>query len=199
MDPVSDEDLLSRARAGDQASFAELVRRHTRVAYRVALRLTGNPSDAEEVLQEAFLSLHRNLDGFRGDAKLSTWIYRIVVNAALMHLRARRRRIVELPIEDYLPAFDATGTWARLDTDYSCAARADEVVERQELARFALQAVAELPELYRVPFVLRDLEGLDGEEAAQLLDLDAATLRQRLHRARLMLRARLNQLVGADS
>jgi RNA polymerase sigma-70 factor (ECF subfamily) len=199
MDPVSDEDLVSRARARDPSAFAELVRRHTRVAYRVALRLAGNPSDAEEVLQEAFLSLHRNLEGFRGESKPSTWIYRIVVNAALMHLRARRRRIAELPIEDYLPAFDASGTWARLDADYSCAARADEVVERQELARFALQAVAELPEHYRVPFVLRDLEGLDGEEAARLLDLDAATLRQRVHRARLMLRARLNQLVGAES
>jgi RNA polymerase sigma-70 factor (ECF subfamily) len=199
MEETSDAELVALARAGDQAAFATLVRRHARTAYRTALRLTGNGGDAEEVLQEAFLRVHRGLDGFRGHSKASTWIYSIVVNSALMHLRARRRRIVEVPIESFLPRFDDTGTYARLDLDYSCAARADEIIETKELAAVALNAVAELPELYRVPFVLRDLEGLDSDETAQLLGLDAATLRQRLHRARLMLRARLNQLVGAES
>src|SRR5262249_7954550 len=96
-----------------------------------------------------------------------------------------------------LPRFDATGTLARLDLDYSVAARADTLVEQRQLAQAALAAVAELPELYRAPFVLRDLEGLDSEETAALLGVDAALVRQRLHRARLMLRRKLNQLVGA--
>jgi RNA polymerase sigma-70 factor (ECF subfamily) len=194
-----DHELISRAGAGDAPAFEELVQRHARTVYRVALRLTGNASDAEDVLQETFGHVHRRLAAFRGEAKFSTWLYRIAVNAALMHRRARRSRPVELPIEHYLPRFDETGTYARLDVDYSQAARADEVVERRELVRAALTFVAELPELYRVPFVLRDLEGLDTEETATLLGVEVAAVRQRLHRARLMLRARLTQLVGGDA
>jgi RNA polymerase sigma-70 factor (ECF subfamily) len=180
-------------------TFPELVREHSRAIFRVALRLTGNASDAEEVLQETFLQLHRKLPTFRGEAKLSTWIHRIAVNAGLMHLRTRKRRAAEVSLEEHLPRFDDTGTLARLDVDYSVAARADELLERRQLAAAALDAVAELPDAYRVPFVLRDLEGLDTDETAALLGIDAALVRQRLHRARLALRARLTELVGAES
>src|SRR5689334_23392041 len=108
----------------DEREFAELVRSHSRAVYRVALRLTANPSDAEEVLQDTFLQVHRHLDEFRGEAQLSTWIHRIAVNAALMHLRARRRRVeAERPLAELLPRFDDTGILARLDCDYSTAAR----------------------------------------------------------------------------
>jgi RNA polymerase sigma-70 factor (ECF subfamily) len=166
----------------------------------VALRLTANPSDAEEVLQDTFLQVHRHLGEFRGEAQLSTWIHRIAVNAALMHLRARRRRVdIERPLSELLPRFDDTGLLARLDCDYSTAARADELLEKRRLAAAALDAVGRLPEGYRVPFVLRDLEGLETEEVAALTGLDAQLVRQRLHRARLMLRAHLTSLAGSDA
>jgi RNA polymerase sigma-70 factor (ECF subfamily) len=193
-----DDELVALALAGNPLAISELVRRHAPTVFRVALRLTGNPSDAEDVLQETFLQVHRKLDTFRRDAKFGTWLYGIATNAALMHLRARRSRSVERPLESYLPEFDATGTHARRDVDYSCAARADQVTEARQLARAALEFVAELPEHYRVPFVLRDLEELDTEETARILDLDVDVVRQRLHRARLMLRARLNELIGVD-
>jgi RNA polymerase sigma-70 factor (ECF subfamily) len=195
----TDDEMVASALAGQPTSFAQLVRRHTRTVYRVALRMTGNVADAEDVLQETFLQLHRKLDTFRREAKFSTWLYGIATNAALMHLRARRSRPMERPLDDYLPRFDEAGTYARLDVDYSCAARADAVVEHRQLARAALEFVAELPELYRVPFVLRDLEELDTEETATILGVEVTAVRQRVHRARLMLRAQLNKLVGVDS
>jgi RNA polymerase sigma-70 factor (ECF subfamily) len=195
----ADRELVASATAGDEGAFAALVRRHAGAMYRVALRMTGNPSDAEEVLQEAFAQAHRKLDSFRGEARFSTWLYSIAVRTVLMRRRAERSRPVERPLDDYLPRFDENGTYARLDLDYSTAARADALVERRQLARAALAFVAELPELYRAAFVLRDLEELDTEETAALLGIDVATVRQRLHRARLMLRARLNELVGDDS
>jgi RNA polymerase sigma-70 factor, ECF subfamily len=167
----TDDEMVALALSGEPAAFARLVQRHTRTVYRVALRMTGNTTDAEDVLQETFLQLHRKLDTFRNEATFSTWLYRIATSAALMHLRTRRSRPIERPLEDYLPGFDETGTYARLDIDYSCAARADAVVEHRELARAALEFVAELPELYRVPFVLRDLEELDMEEAATILGI----------------------------
>ncbi len=194
----ADEEVVAQARGGSRPAFAELVRRHSRLVYRVAFRLSGNHSDAEEISQDAFLQLHRKLDSFKGDSKFSTWLYSVTLNAALMHLRERRRHVAER-INDYLPQFDDSGTLARLDFDYSKAARADELVERQQLAVAALAAVSGLPEAYRLPYVLRDLEGLNTEETAALLGLDATLVRQRLHRARLILRAHLNKLVGADS
>jgi RNA polymerase sigma-70 factor (ECF subfamily) len=195
----ADRELVASATAGDEGAFAALVRRHAGAMYRVALRMTGNPSDAEEVLQEAFAQAHRKLDSFRGEARFSTWLYSIAVRTVLLRRRAARSRPGERPLDDYLPRFDENGTYARLDLDYSTAARADALVERRQLARAALAFVAELPELYRAAFVLRDLEELDTEETAALLGIDVATVRQRLHRARLMLRARLNELVGDDS
>jgi RNA polymerase sigma-70 factor (ECF subfamily) len=161
--------------------------------------MTGSGTDAEDVLQETFLRVHRRLETYRREAKFSTWLYGIATNAALMLRRSRRSRPIERPLADYLPTFDETGTYARLDIDYSCAARADAVVEHRELARAALEFVADLPELYRAPFVLRDLEELDTEETAAILGVDVTVVRQRVHRARLMLRARLNQLIGVES
>jgi RNA polymerase sigma-70 factor, ECF subfamily len=190
--------LVERARAGSKGAFAELVRRHTRAVYRVALRLSGNPSDAEEILQETFLQLHRTLGAFRAEARLSTWLYRIAVNAALMHLRRQRRHEAER-LDEHLPGFDERGTLARIDIDYSVAARADRLIEARELAAAALAALANLPEAYRVPFVLRDLEDLGTEETAEILGLSVGLVRQRVHRARLALRACLTALAGGEA
>jgi RNA polymerase sigma-70 factor (ECF subfamily) len=195
IDPPTDEQLAARALAGDERAFEELVGRHQERVYRLALRLTGSPADAEDVLQDTFLQVHRNLDGFRGDAKFSTWLYRVTTNAALMLLRARNRRRTD-SLDEHLPAFEASGKLITGGGDLGRAARADELIERRQLGERITAALAELDDGYRTVFVLRDLEDLSTEETADLLGMTPGAVRQRLHRARLMLRGYLGNLVG---
>jgi RNA polymerase sigma-70 factor (ECF subfamily) len=190
---LEDEPLAERARAGDDTAFAALVARYQERVYRLALRLSSNPSDAEEVLQEAFFQAWRKIDTFRGDARFGTWLYRIATNTALMRKRAVRRRPTE-SLEALLPQFEESGLLA--DLDYQRSARADELLERAELAQRAREALDLLDENYRAVFVLRDLEEMSTEEAAQVLEITPEAVRQRLHRARLMVRGYLAKMVG---
>jgi RNA polymerase sigma-70 factor (ECF subfamily) len=190
---LDDEALAERARAGNDSAFGALVERYQERVYRLALRLSSNPSDAEEVLQEAFLHAWRKIDTFRGDARFGTWLYRIATNTALMRKRAARRRPAE-SLEALLPQFDESGLLA--DLDYQRSARADELLERAELAQRAREALDLLDENYRAVFVLRDLEEMSTEEAARVLEITPEAVRQRLHRARLMIRGYLGKMVG---
>jgi RNA polymerase sigma-70 factor (ECF subfamily) len=191
---VTDEDLARRASHGDERAFETLLGRHQDRIYRLARRLTRTRADAEEVVQDSFLRAHRNLARFRGDSRFSTWLYRITTNTALMLRRRQKRR---LPLDPYLPRFDAEGRHAR-NVDHSRAARADELLDRARLARQAHEALARLPDLYRTPFVLRDLEELPSAEVGRILGVTDVTVRQRVHRARLMLRGYLSHLVGVE-
>ena len=193
--PESDESLAERAAAGDDSAFEELVIRHQSRVFRLACRLLGNPGEAPDVLQETFLQVHRNLPGFRGESRFSTWLYRIATNAALMQRRARARRPAE-SLETYLPRFDAGGTHLGTPAELQVAAHAEELLDRRLLAEKARAGLERLPEAYRAPFVLRDLEELATAEVAQVLGLEPATVRQRVHRARLMLRGYLSELAG---
>jgi len=193
---ASDEDLAARAAAGEAPAFEALVGRYEDRAYRLACRLLGGESDAPDVLQEAFLSAYRNLRSFRGEARFSTWLFRIVTNAALMHRRARRRRPAE-SLEAFLPRFDGDGRHAGEPADLEAAAHVEERLDREVLADRARAGVDRLPEMYRAAFVLRDLEELKTAEVAELLGLGADAVRQRVHRARLMLRGYLGDLAGA--
>ena len=195
---IVDEELAARAAAGDTAAFETLVSRHEGRVYRVAYRLTGSDADAQDVLQDAFLAAYRGLAAFRGAARFSTWLYRITTNAALMHRRARRRRPTE-SLEEYLPRFDENGQHAPEAAELEAASRADDLLDEKLLAEQARAALEKLPDLYREAFVLRDLEELDTSEVAGFLGVDAATVRQRVHRARLMLRGYLSHLVGAKT
>jgi RNA polymerase sigma-70 factor (ECF subfamily) len=190
---LDDEAFAERSGAGDSAAFGALVERYQERVYRLALRLTSNESDAEEVLQETFLQAWRKIGTFRGEARFGTWLFRIATNAALMRARAERRRPTE-SLEQFLPRFDETGTIA--DLDYERTARADELLEKAELARRAREALERLDEPYRAVIVLRDLEGLSTEESAEVLEISPEAVRQRLHRARLMLRGFFANLVG---
>lgn len=191
---ASDEDLAARAAAGDVPAFETLVERYQARVFRLACRLTGNESDAPDVMQETFLQVHRGLGAFRGESRFSTWLYRIATNAALMQRRARTRRPAE-SLEQFLPGFDGDGRHAPEPADFEAAARADELLDRSVLARRAREGLERLPELYREAFVLRDLEELETAEVAELLGLEPAAVRQRVHRARLMLRGYLAELV----
>jgi len=191
---ASDEQLAARAAAGDGPAFETLVTRYQSRVFRLACRLTGSESDAPDVLQETFLHVHRGLGSFRGESRFSTWLYRIATNAALMSRRARTRRPAE-SLEQFLPRFDAQGGHAAEPADFEAAARADELIDRNVLAQRAREGLERLPDLYREAFVLRDLEELPTAEVAALLGVEPAAVRQRVHRARLMLRGYLGDLV----
>ena len=191
---LDDDTLVTRAAKGDDHAFEQLVSRYDAKVFRLACRLTSE-TDAPDVLQEAFLQVYRHLDSFRGESRFSTWLYRIATNAALMHRRARGRRPSE-SLEQYLPRFDASGTHASTPAELLLPSRADELIDRQMLAERARSVLAQLPHKYRDPFVLRDLEDLPTAEVAQVLGIEPAAVRQRVHRARLMLRGYLSDLVG---
>jgi RNA polymerase sigma-70 factor, ECF subfamily len=190
----SDEALAARAAAGDGHAFEEIVARYEARVFRLACRLTSE-TDAPDVLQETFLQVYRHLPSFRGESQLGTWLYRIATNAALMLRRTRARRPVE-SLDAFMPRFDERGVHAELPAQLQIAARADELIDRQVLADKARAGIARLPDLYRDAFVLRDLEEMSTTDVAQVLGVEPATVRQRVHRARLMLRGYLSELVG---
>ena len=164
--------------------------------FRLACRLTSD-TDAPDVLQETFLQVYRHLSSFRGESQFGTWVYRIASNAALMHRRARARRPAE-SLEVFLPRFDAQGKHVATPAELQVASRADELLDRQVLAEKARDVIARLPDLYRDAFVLRDLEEMSTADVARALDVEPATVRQRVHRARLMLRGYLSDLAGGQ-
>src|SRR5687767_12486328 len=134
---ATDEALASRAALGDNHAFDEIAIRYQDRVYRLACRLVG-PDDALDVVQEAFLSVYRNLASFRQESRFGTWLYRIVTNAALMHRRARARRPVE-SLDAFLPEFDATGRHCHTPAELQVAAHADELLDRRVLAEEAAE------------------------------------------------------------
>lgn len=190
----SDETLAAQAAAGDDLAFETLVSRYDGRVFRLACRLVSE-TEAPDILQETFIQVYRHLPSFRGESRFGTWLYRIATNAALMHRRARSRRPSE-SLERLMPRFDAMGRHDGTPEELRLASRADELLDRQMLAERARTALSQLPDMYRDPFVLRDLEELSTAEVAETLGLDPATVRQRVHRARLMLRGYLSELVG---
>src|SRR4029453_13318622 len=190
-----DETLAARAAGGDEAAFEEIVTRYQARVFRLARPPTGSEDDAADVLQETFLQVYRGLAGFRGESRFGTWLYRVATNAALMLRRARSRRAAE-SLEAFLPRFDAAGVHAATPAQLQVGGQADLLIDRQVLAQKALAGIERLPDLYREAFVLRDLEEMTTDEVARILDLEPAAVRQRVHRARLMLRGYLSDLVG---
>lgn len=168
---LDEQTLVVRAREGDVRAFSELARRHQAALYRLALRLVGNPADAEDALQEALLDAWRRLDGFRGDSAFSTWAYRIVTHRCLDLLRRRRPAVpVDEVAEEHLaaPAEVAPEQAAQLDAG---------------LAALRV-ALGRLPDEQRVCWVLRELEGLGYAEIAEITGTSATAVRGRIHRAR---------------
>jgi len=189
-----DDTLVAQAASGDDSAFETIVERYQGRVFRLACRLTSE-TEAPDVLQETFLQVYRHLSSFRGESQFRTWLYRIACNAALMHRRANARRPVE-SLDVFLPRFDADGRHRATPADLHTASRADELLDQRILAEKAREMIARLPDLYRDAFVLRDLEEMSTEEVATALGVTPAAVRQRVHRARLMLRGSLSDLVG---
>jgi RNA polymerase sigma-70 factor (ECF subfamily) len=183
----SDDELVARARARDLGAFEQLIDRHEERLYRVAMRLLRNENDAREVLQDALLSAWQNLDSFAGRAQFGSWIYRVTVNAALMLLRTRRRRPT-VSVEDLAPGVLDEAIGASHDSGSDWSKRPDEQLQSGELKQHIEVALDHLPEILRLVFVLRDVEGMSTEETAEILDITIPTVKTRLHRARLALR-----------
>ncbi len=183
-----DRELLARLRAGDDAAFEELVRLQSGRLLAVARRFLHNEEDARDAVQDAFLSAFRSLERFEGQARLSTWLHRIVVNASLMKLRTRRRK-PEKSIEELLPRFLEDGHMAEPAVPWRASTPSE--AERSELRDLVLRQIEALPESYRNILLLRDIEGLDTEEAAKVLGVSPNAVKTRLHRARQALRGLL--------
>jgi RNA polymerase sigma-70 factor (ECF subfamily) len=188
-DAANDEsDLLARLRAGEEHAYEDLVRTYSPRLLGVARRIVGNDEEARDVIQDAFLNAFRSLPRFHGDARLSTWLHRIVVNSALMKLRTRKRKPEE-SIEPLLPAFLSDGHYAEKFAAWS--AQADVLLSRTETQELVREKIDQLPESFRTVLLLRDIEGLDTEETARVLDTTPNAVKIRLHRARAALRTLL--------
>lgn len=189
---LNDEELVSLFVEGqDEHAFNELVNRYGDKVYRLAFRITGNPSDAEEVLQEVFIILVGKLDTFRRESKFSTWLYRVAVNASYMHLRnGRKFSEKEVSLDNYQPYNDYGALEGVAEKDWS--AVPDSRLLSEEGAQMIEKAIEELPEEYRIVFHMKDVEGLTSKEIAKTLGLSLPAVKSRVLRARLFLRDKLS-------
>jgi RNA polymerase sigma-70 factor (ECF subfamily) len=186
--PADDEQtLLSRLRSGEPAAFEELVRNETGKLLSVARRILPTEEDARDAVQDAFMFAFRSLDHFEGNARLSTWLHRIAVNASLMRLRSKRRKREE-SLEPLLPSFQSDGHFVERFASWDDPSKKIETAETKALVRGLID---QLPDAYRTVLLLRDIEGLDTEETAKLLETTPNAVKVRLHRARQALRTLL--------
>ncbi len=193
--PKAEFDELEALRSGEQKAFEALVRRQGPRLLAVARRILRHEEDARDAVQEAFLSVHRKLPQFESRSKLSSWIHQILVNAALMKLRSRRRKPEE-PLEIGEPKYDSVGFHdgpRRANT-----LTPEQLYQRSETADLVREAMLELPDSYRTVLLLRDIEGFDTKETADLLETTEGNVKVRLHRARSALKERLQPLFEED-
>src|SRR5688500_3180109 len=194
MDRTQDRQLIARLQAGDETAVQDLADRYGARIYQLALRHMKNREDAEEVAQDVLMKVHRKIGAFRGDAALSSWIYRITFNTAMSRLRTTRFsrphevQNAEIQTENGERSISEPADWSSI---------ADDRVFRSEMRERLIEALGELPEVYRIPVILRDIQGLSTEEASAILRVKPQTLKSRLHRGRLVLREKLGEFAGA--
>jgi RNA polymerase sigma-70 factor (ECF subfamily) len=190
--------LIDRLRGGDAVALEELMERFAPRVHRLAFGITRNEADAEEVVQDVFLRLFRKIDAFEGRSALGTWIYRIAVNTALIKRRGKRAAL-EVLIEDHLPTFKEDGhregDRAMLLADWSETPEAE--LLSSEVREIVRNTIAGLPDPYRIVLLLRDMEELSNEETAEILEDTVASVKSRLHRARMALREQLTRSFAA--
>jgi len=190
-----DADLLEALRRGDPEAPDRLVAAYGDRVYRLAMRITGQEQDAEEVVQDALWTAARKIDTFKGESAFGSWLYRITANAAYQKLRSRHGRRLEVSWEELLPGFDEVGKHADPVTDWS--SRVEEPGLQSELRDVLSAAIEELPPDYRTAFLMHDVEGLSNPEIAQALGISLPAVKSRIHRSRLFLRQRLGAYLSA--
>ena len=194
---TDDRALLDKAVAGDCRGLEALMGRHAGRVYRLAYGITRNPADAEEVVQDVFLTVVRKGGSFEGQATLATWMYRVTMNAALNRRRGKRREL-EVSLEEHLPTYTENGHRAgdRSDLLVDWSSTPEERVLSGESRRVLENAIDSLPDHYRAVLVLRDVEELSNEEVASIVGDSLASVKSRLHRARMALREQLTRHFG---
>jgi RNA polymerase sigma-70 factor (ECF subfamily) len=185
---ISDVALVERFKAGNLVAFEEIISRYDSKVMNLALRFTRNQEDAEEVMQDVFTTVYRKIDGFRGQSAFSSWLYRIVVNAAFMKLRKKKQNQT-ISMEDLAPAVKQYC----IERENATTTHSYGVAVTRELQDVLQRAIDRLPDQYRAVFVLRDVDGLSNQETGQILDLSIPAVKSRLHRSRIMLRKRLQR------
>ena len=201
MDTTQDRQLIARLQAGDETAVQDLADRYRPRLAQLAMRYMKTREDAEEVTQDVLMKVYRKVDAFRGDSALSSWIYRITFNTAMSRLRTNRAERAAEQERDRLLATerpnDEQSRAPREPADWTH--MPDEEVLRSQLRDAVAEAIDDLPEIYRAPVVLRDIQGLSTEEASTRLKVKDQTLKSRLHRGRVMLRERLTPFTDGMS
>lgn len=190
---LDEAELIRRIQHGNADAFEQLFSQYSPKIYRQAMTLLGNEAEAEEIMQEVFLTLYEKASTFRGDAALSTWLYRLTANAAISRLRRRTRR-PEVLIDDFLPRFLEDGHHAQPVVDWST--DLEHSLVRDEACQLLRQAIDGLRPLDKAVVVLTDLEELPQRETGEILGLSVSAVKARLHRARLFLRGQLTASLG---
>ena len=184
---IDESDLIIKAQAGDRKALSGLVNNYERTVYNFAFKICRDPEKAENTMQETFLSMIKSLHQFDGKSKLSTWLYRIVMNHCLMELRKKKHNIISLDDEESeIPEDKLIPDWSNVPSD---------VTENAELKEILDKAINKLSLDYRVVFILRDVNGLSTEETASIADLSVPAVKSRLHRARAFLRNELSKVL----
>jgi RNA polymerase sigma-70 factor, ECF subfamily len=190
-----DAALVEALRRGDGAASELLLETYGDRVYRLAIRITGNEQDAEEVAQDALWTAARKIDTFKGESAFGSWVYRITANTAYQKLRGRRSRRNEVLWDDLQPVFDDHRRHSEPVVDWS--GKAEEPALQTELRTVLTTAINELPADYRTAFLMHDVEGLSNPEIAETLHLSLPAVKSRVHRSRLFLRERLSRYMAA--
>ena len=194
---TADQALLARLQSGDERALADLADAYSSKIYQLAFRYLRNKEDAEEITQDVLFKVYRKVDAFRGDAQLSSWIYRITFNAAMSRLRTARYQRAQAEDRRVAAATDEDGSMTPRTPDVAdWSDMADERVLRTQLRQRVFRAILALPAIYRAPVMLRDIQGMSTEEASAMLKVKDQTLKSRLHRGRLILRKQLADFAG---
>ncbi len=183
----TDKELIEALKLGDASSFDELLKRYSEKVHNLAMRITRNEEDAEEILQDVFVTVHQKIDKFEGKSAFSSWLYRVTANTAFMKLR-KRRQTPSVSLEEF--GSSVRDSWVSKKSE-DC--DVDYLSSRHELRAALEEAVERLPEEYRTIFVLRDVDGLSSQEVGEILDISVPAVKSRLHRSRLMLRKKLQK------
>ena len=196
-DPDADQELIERVRQGDDGAFRALFDRHHHRAYAVAVGVVKNKQDALDIVQDAFIKVHRNLDRFQGSSSFYTWLYRIVMNLCIDHIR-RSKRGRSLDFDDAVgrDSKEVAGDGALLPQILGANPRKS--VLRAELREAIEKALAELPEYHRAVILLREMEGLSYEEISEILEVPKGTIMSRLFHARRKMQAALSEYLHDD-
>ncbi len=181
---MDEQNLILEAQAGNNKALSELVKKYEKTIYSFAFKVCRNPENAENTMQETFMSMVKSLKQFDGKSKLSTWLYRITANHCLMEYRKRKHNYVSIDDEDALISEESVADWSGVPS-FS--------IENKELKSVLDNAIQKLSAEYRMVFLLRDVEGLSTEETGKIVELSVPAVKSRLHRARAFLRKEISQ------